>query len=343
MRVHVRLPVLVAVLCAALVAPTTEAQAGPVTGPFHYRLVNLDAALPAGYIFFDPAKVMDDGRVLGTGYRCDEVCVPSVVVYRNGTDTVLADGVVYTANDLGVIAGSVVADPAVFDEQAAIFLGSHTRLIPRLPGEVSSHVTGLTNLGTALVQSDSATAVSYYLYDLRGRVTPIDLGPDQILNMSVNDANLVVGSIQPIGGPARAFRYDPVRRVLTKLDPIGGDPESWGLAINLRGGVLGYSFVAGGLERIGVWRGRTFQPSFVEGTPDIPTISNALLWNRAGLIVITATNDGNNYLVPRPGVRLRLTDLVDGLPAGLRVRGINDAGDLIGFSNTFTVLLQRVR
>jgi hypothetical protein len=342
MRVLVRLPLFVAVFCAALVAPT-QAQAAPATRSLHYHLVNLDAALPAGYEFFDPAKVMADGRVFGTGYRCDDVCVPSIIVYRRGTDTVLGDGVVYTANDFGVLAGSVVAAPAVFDEQAAIFVGNHPRLIPRRPGEVRSRVFQLTNLGTALVQSISDTAVSYYLYDLRGRVTPIDLGPDQILHLSVNDANLVVGTIKPIGAPARAFRYAPASRVLTKLDPIDGDPESWGLATNLRGDVLGYSFVGGGRERIGVWRGRTFHPYFVEGTPDFPTVSNALLWNRAGLIVITATNDGNSYLVPRPGVRLRLTDLIDGAAPGLSVRDINDAGDLLGLSNSSNVLLERVR
>jgi hypothetical protein len=90
--------------------------------------------------------------------------------------------------------------------------------------------------------------------------------------------------------------------------------------------------VSGGRERIGVWRGGTFQPYFVEGTPEFPTISNRLLWNRRGLIVITATNDGNSYLVPRPGVRLRLADLVDGpLPPVTQIVDLNDRGDLVGF------------
>jgi len=69
--------------------------------------------------------------------------------------------------------------------------------------------------------------------------------------------------------------------------------------------VLGYSFVPFGLERIGVWnRYANFQTVFVEGTPAFPTVSNKLLWNKKGLIVITNTHsrDLNSYIVPRPNV-----------------------------------------
>ena len=50
------------------------------------------------------------------------------------------------------------------------------------------------------------------------------------------------------------------------------------------------------------------------------------------LIVITGTNDNNSYLVPKPGVRLNLADLVENLPLGSSlgaIAGINNHGDMI--------------
>ena len=70
----------------------------------------------------------------------------------------------------------------------------------------------------------------------------------------------------------------------------------------------------------------------------------------AGLIVITNSSvDLNSYLVPRPGVRLKLADLTDAAPAWTWVKGINAGGDLIGWAGPsygnvdFSFLLERVR
>lgn len=72
--------------------------------------------------------------------------------------------------------------------------------------------------------------------------------------------------------------------------------------------------------------------------------------NREGLIIITNSRvDLNSYLVPRPGVRLKLADLTDALPAWTLVKGINSRGDLIRsarpsyFNVDFDFLLERVR
>ena len=47
--------------------------------------------------------------------------------------------------------------------------------------------------------------------------------------------------------------------------------------------------------------------------------------------MITDTTDLNSYLVPRPGVRLKLADLTKGpLPAWTEIIDINNSGDLIG-------------
>jgi len=125
------------------------------------------------------------------------------------------------------------------------------------------------------------------------------------------------------------------------------------MKVNSRGEVLGYSFVPGALERIGVWdaQGR-FHTYFVQGTPEFPTISNGLTFNDRNTIVITQVSrpvDERNesYLVLKPGVRVKLADLVADMPAEQRrIEAINNHGDMIGASLTtdftkFAFLLER--
>jgi hypothetical protein len=63
MRAFVRLPLLVTILCAALIAPT-QAQAdggvgaAPATRAFHYRVVPLGGDLPADSFFMHPTRQM---------------------------------------------------------------------------------------------------------------------------------------------------------------------------------------------------------------------------------------------------------------------------------------------
>ena len=104
--------------------------------------------------------------------------------------------------------------------------------------------------------------------------------------------------------------------------------------------MLGYSFVFGGLERIGVWdRDAEFETYFVEGTAQFPTVSNQLVFNDHNQIAISwvyepSRNLKQSYLVPKPGVRLNMDDLVENLPSGLNlsvIQGINNHGDMIGF------------
>ena len=128
----------------------------------------------------------------------------------------------------------------------------------------------------------------------------------------------------------RAFRFPraPANEII--LDPQSTETQSWGLAINSRSDVLGYSFDYGATERIGFWRGRTFHTQFVEGTTQYPTISNYLLWNDRGLIVITDTYDSNSYIVPAANVRLNLGDITNRLPAWTSIYGVNNKGDIVG-------------
>ncbi len=324
------------------------ASAGPPT--LHFRYVSVDAALPEGFDFFDPVSISDSRRVYGTLYAIGPAGLSSsVAFYDRGEITALHEGVANTANNHRWIGGAVVVDPNLGTTQAALFKGSAVELIPPLTDdEFTSQVSLLTNSGIALVDSfDSDFNLSQYL-TRGGNVTPLDFGAEPADQFDINDRGLISGTSFRQGG-ARAFRYDPYSGSLTLLDPLPTEPDSWGQAINSRGDVLGYSFVGGGLERIGVWRGTKFHTYFVEGTPEFPTISNRLRWNERGLIVITDTTDLNSYLVPRPGVRLNLADLTDGpLPVWTLILDINERGDLMGVGGesrdeiSSVFLLQRV-
>jgi len=180
-----------------------------------------------------------------------------------------------------------------------------------------------------------------------GKSTNLDLDADAVNNLDVNAQGLVSGTING----SRAFRHDPRTGETTILDPLPSEDNSWGLGIDSSGNVLGYSFIWGGRERIGYWDlGGTFHEWFVEGIPEVPTLSNALRWNEAGLIVITFSfSDPNSYIVPRPGVRLRLRDITTGpLPDFTNIVDVNDRGDLLGwggsepFFQEHMFLLQRI-
>jgi hypothetical protein len=202
----------------------------------------------------------------------------SIAIYQNGTTTVLQEGIAYTANNKGTVGGSVVLDPINFTEQAALFKGSKVERIPPLPGEITSHVRKITDSGIALVESSDATKTTFYLYK-RCKITPLDVGPNQVAITGVNNRGLISGiAFNLVEDNDRAFRFNPFTKDTMILNPLPTEPESWGLSINNKGEVLGYSFVAGGLERIGVWKkSGEFSTYFVEGTPEFPTISNRLL------------------------------------------------------------------
>jgi hypothetical protein len=252
------------------------------------------------------------------------------------------------------VGGAVFVDPAQTIEQAALFRKDSLTLLPPQPGELQSYVRRITDSGIALVAStDATTFQTTFVLFKNGQEMPLDLGVSLFIGPSINNNGTMAGTANvapPLIGSWRAFRFSPDTGVAMLLDPLPTEPNSWGLGINSRGDVLGYSFISGGLERIGVWNKEgTFHTYFVEGTTEVPTVSNSLLFNQSNTIVITATTDSNSYLVPKPGVRLNLADLTENLPAGVvaplqRIIGINDHGDMIGFnySGTSLFLLQRI-
>ena len=309
---------------------------------FRYHYVALDQApLPAGFVFFGAEAINESGRVYGEAYD-DQSFDPHVAVYQNGAVTVLAPNlasVVGAVNAGGTVGGAVITDEVNFLTQAALFHGAQVELIPRLPGEITSFVITLNDSGMALVGSFDANSTETLELYKNGHATSIDFGPNVPFasSLSINNCGIISGitfSAQSSGDVG--FRFDTRTGQTTWLYPIAGDPEAWALGINNRGDILGYSFVFNATERIGVWdRNGVFTPYFVEGTPEIPTISNSLLFNDNNLIVITdlGTLPLTSYIVPSPGVRLDLADLVENLPPGQDLAviiGINNHGNMIG-------------
>jgi hypothetical protein len=336
----------------AVVGFTGETRA---EGPgYRYRYVSLTAAVPAGFDpDFSPVRITEDRDVYGNLFVCGpETCLLSAGVYRNGRIAVLQEGLVlYAANERGKLAGSVLTDPVNFVEQAALVERGQLRILPRLPGEATSRVVRLNDSGTALVQSQAAAepfSVSYYLY-ARGRVTPLELGSEQLAHLDMND-RLVISGTRVTSSASVAFRFVPPRGPTTLLLPVPPDTRAEGRAINRHGDVLGYSYTGGTIERIGVWRGRKFRTYFIQDTPEFPERSNRLMWNERGLIVISfpilATTD-TSFIVPRPGVRIDLADVTVGEPVALTyINDLNERGDLVGFGSRGDVfdsfLLRRV-
>jgi len=322
-----------------------------------YRYVSLaQVELPSGFLFWFPVAIDDRGRIYGFALTCATATCDSlrsyIAVYADGAVTVRQPGIVYAANARGTIGGSVQIDPENFIQQAALFHGDQVELVPPQPGEVTSFVTALNDAGMALVTSyDAAGQPTYVLYK-NGQATPLDFGLQVFGYLRINNQGIISGTAYTLPEFSfHGFRFDTRTGETTPLAPLPTEPDAWALAINNRGDVLGYSFVAAGLERIGVWdRDAEFTTYFVEGTPAFPTISNNLLFNDNNLIVITdvsnpASERGTSYLVPKPGVRLNLADLVENLPVGQNLDSItamNNRGNMIGSSSTDDFLLERI-
>jgi hypothetical protein len=326
---------------------------------YRYRYVSFEGVdLPSGFLSFGAGAIDNSGRVYGSVLKCPTPTCDSlllhVAVYEHGTVTVRQPGLTYAANEGGTIGGSVLIDAENFIEQAALFHGDQTELIRPQPGEFTSWVFALNDSGMALVNSFDADGQPTYVLYQNGQTTVLDFGlpvGQSVSFLDINNHGIISGTANFPGIGVRGFRFDTRTGKTTRLDPLSTEPDSWALGINNRGDVLGYSFIGGGIERIGVWdRHSNFQTYFVEGTPEFPTLSNRLRFNDNNLIVITFTSQrfGNNsYLVPRPGVRLNLADLVEHLPPLegplWNITDVNNHGDIIGFGITGnSFLLKRI-
>jgi hypothetical protein len=302
-----------------------------------YRPVDITAG-PASLDGWSPVGLADDGAVYGQGFDCNDdfsVCnLPLVKRARDGAFSVVHPNfLVNDVDERGDAGGCTIDDPATFFGHAAVVTaGGALRIIPALPGELTACVSRIADDRVMAIDSfDEAFNATTYVLD-RGRITPLTVAGSI---QDLNDHGQAAGITFTADG-GRAFRFDADSATTTILEPIAGDPESWAMAIDKHGDVLGYSFVAGGVERVGSWDAAgAFSVAFVEGTPEYPTVSNKLTWNDAGLIAISdSRRDGKTFLVPAPGTRLDLAELVGGaeIPTTMIAQTVNRGGDLLTFS-----------
>lgn len=349
-----RIAALAVLLWCALAGCATDGGGRDRPSP-RYRFVSLDQALPPGFDFFSsPMKVSDQRRVYLNALACTSFCTIAIATVQDGVGKILhRNAQFFDVNRNGLIGGSVVLDPEQFIEQAALFKDGAVTRLPRMPGETSSWVRRVSDSGKALVAWLDETGMPHYYLYKAGKVIPVTVDGAEISMLDMNSHGLISGTLTRASEPDRAFRLNPFSGKLDVLDPLPTETNSWGQGINKRGNVLGYSFISGGRERIGVWRGARFVTWFVQGTPEFPTISNRLLWNERGEIVITQTSpsggDPNSYLVPRRGVRLSLAAITDRLPfVWTLIEDINKRGDIVGgggpdyFNIEGTFLLERI-
>jgi len=297
-----------------------------------YEQVDVTAG-PPGLDGWFPAGLTDTGEVFGQGFDCDDefiVCSFHLVRRdRNGAFTTVAENFsVSDVNGKGDVGGCTIDDPETFAGRAAVVRSNgKLDLIPALPGEVASCVIKLSDARVAVVASFNGTDTTLFVRD-GNQIRPFTVPQASVED--VNDRGEIAGIM--FTDANRAFRFDSRTQITTVLEPVSPDPDSWGLGINRHGEVLGYSFSFNAIERIGKWnRQNEFETHFIEGIPEFPTISNRLNWNEAGVILISQTSDGATYLVPEPGTRLNLADLVTNGPVaqGLFGVGINKGADIL--------------
>jgi hypothetical protein len=322
---------------------------------YRYRYVPLStqSELPPGFLYFDAYAINDGGQIYGNIY--DDSLTLNVATYQHGKYKVLSPGFVVTANEKGTVGGNIYTDPINYITQAALFYGNKVLTVPPQTGELISTLYDLNDSDTALVGSSDNLTNTYLLYK-KGKTNIINFGLNPFISLPsislhMNNQDIIAGTTYD-SGHGQGFRFDPRSCKLTILKPLPTEVDAWSQQINNRGDVLGYSFNAGKTERIGIWdRHANFKTYFVEGTSEYPTNSHTLRFNDNNLIVITTVGKpssevGNSYLVPKPGVRLNLADLVINLPANEQlfyITDINNKGDIIGYNMNFeSFLLKRI-
>lgn len=308
---------------------------------FHYHYISLSTApLPPGFQNFIPSAINDKGLIYGS---VDDGVFTYIAVYAHGAISVLQTGTGFinsgAVNARGIAGGSVFTDPANFKFQAALFQGNSVRTIPFLPGETSIQVLSLNDSGTALVWSESLDPLKfnqniYRLYSKGKFIFRFQLptGSDCSRCWGVNNQGAVAGTIFDPGVNAfRAIRFQPPYRNSRLLNPAPSDTDSTSFGINNSGNILGVSNILFGnpaKSHYGIWDKKGNFKTYFEDDKNY-----FALFNDNNLIVLTE-GDLNSYIVPKPGVRLNLMDLVDN-PAEASigtVTDVNNRGDMVGFS-----------
>jgi hypothetical protein len=319
---------------------------------FRYHYVSFtDIELPPGFVVFIPTAIDDRGRVYGAAF---DSFADHVALYNEGVVTVLQAGVPAVVNARGTL-GGWVTNPETGKQQAALFHGTELQLIPLLPGEVQTFVVSLNDSDSALVRSEDPSGnnrTTYRIYSRGKTIFRFQLpnALDCTFCWAVNNQETVVGTISDASLNAfRAIRFRPPYSKPQVLGPVSTDNYSISYGIANSGDVLGASYGSSAdpfRNHHGIWDRNAHFTTYFEGA------GFSARMNDNKLIVLSGNDtDFNSYLVPRPGVRLNVEDLLDNpgsveAPLSLIV-GINNHGDMIGYGlcnsvSCPTFLLKRI-
>jgi hypothetical protein len=302
---------------------------------YHYEsLTNL--SLPSGVSAFAPWRIDDRGRVHGTAFDADGV-EPHVAVYADGVLTVRQEGTVSSTSPRGLVGGTVGVHPE--PTQAALFRGDRTTLFPAIGGVQGNDVIAVNDADLALVwyaDTEEMNRNTYRLFRRNRSVFEYRLptGSDCSPCWDVNTASVVAGTASlPSVNAFRALRFEKLNKEPKAFKPPAPYKHSTSFGISEDGtiGVMAFN-IPGTAASYGLWDEKGKFTKYFEGAI-YQTVLSEKNW-----IVLTASDDAtdvDSYIVPRPGQRKNLEDLIDN-PEDLegplsQILAINRRGDMLGY------------
>lgn len=236
-------------------------------------------------------------------------------------------------NDLGQIAGySGGSSTGVGGNHAFLYNNSTMTDLGALPGQNACEAYGINNAGKVVGYSYTDTISDFRAFIYDGSLHDLGLlpGGTTALAFGINGAGDVVGECSVPGQGSRSFVYHS--GTMTDIGGVPGSNVNGAKAINDQGHIVGYSGVAG-VGHPYLYDGSTFRdlgilPGTVDGVAeDINSVDQVV--GRCNLF----NGSGSRAFLYSGGVLMDLNSL---LPPGSGwtlqdARGINDAGQIVGF------------
>jgi hypothetical protein len=317
------------VMSAGLFAASVQGQ------EYRYHYVSLtNIQLPAGFTYYMPTALDDRGRVYGMVFD-ENSSNAHIAVYQDGALQVRQSGYAYTSNAHGTLGGYII-DAETGSMRAALFRGEETLLIPGIESERWSMVVSVNDAGAAIVNSDpSDKNINRYRLYYRGRfVFTYQLPTDSDCSgcWKVNNFGVVAALVfDPDAEDHIALRFRPPYRFPRTLEPLAGSAHGGPFGITDAGSIAGSMYFPDDSSwSYGLWDRWGRYTNYYHGLSYNPKM------NSAGLIVLSGNyeSDRNSYIVPRPGERLNVMELLDN-PEQVEgplddITAVNRRGDMVG-------------
>jgi uncharacterized membrane protein len=218
-------------LAVAIVILPSRALAGPT----HY-FYSPFPALPGDSVGI-PLGENNAGQIVGQSQGPGG---SSAVLYSHGVLTNLGGpfptGAAEAINSSGQVVGLAGINPLFHRQEAVSFDAGGVTPLPALPGTVRSVATAINSSGTAFGFASVLGQGPVFTVYQNGGVSALNLPSGSVFylppsNTAINDAGQVAGTVSQAAG-YRGFVANPTSGSFTLLNPLPGDPESWGLGIN---------------------------------------------------------------------------------------------------------------